>query len=167
MVKQHRLRRRVKRPRIQPSRSSGKATARRQGPERAVQRVDCLGLVEIAEQLDLDRTLAEDRLPDLAEALDRRAVDIGGSGRAEHRIAATFQELQVAFQHSLRAGGIAFVIDPGRRLGAQHRIAVPARRGELGGEQVQLVFQVRSAGIRLEDELRILDLEVEADLAPC
>ena len=55
---------------------------------------------------------------------------------------------------------------PNRRLGAGQRARIPFGKSELGREQIELVGEVRLAGLGREGEGRKVDAEVEAQLAP-
>ncbi len=143
----------------------GIGLARCKRSEAAFQRGDGLLTREIAEQLHLDRSLFQDRLPDLAETIGRCRFNFLGGWRAETGITTALQEVQIAFQHTLGRGGEALITQPRRCLGAQHRRAIPARLGELLREEVKLIRQVGRTGIGRKLERGVLDRKVIAHLA--
>ena len=140
--------------------------ARGQGAEGLGQARNRRVALEIAEQLDFDRPLRQDRGPDGPEPLGRGRRNLRRSGCLEHRILAALVKFEIAPDQPLRAGRKAFVIDLGRRLRAQHRIGIPPRGRELGRHQIELIVEVGGAGIGREAEAAVIDLEVEAHLAP-
>lgn len=139
---------------------------RGQRAERAVERGDGGRLVEIAIDLHFHRPLRQRGAPDLLEAIEGGGLGLLGRRGGEAGVLAALVERQVAVQHALRRSGEGGVLDARGGLGALERQLVPARQGQLAGEEIELIGKVSRARFGGELERGVIDVEIEAHLAP-
>jgi hypothetical protein len=120
----------------------GRRLARRERAERARQRVDDGLPVDVAEHVDLDRSLREQPRPHLLESLRSGLSQRFGRGRGEARIAVVQQPVEVAVDHAVGIAVIRVVGEQQSCLGPLDGGRIPPRHAQLGGEQVDLVGDV-------------------------
>ena len=140
----------------------GKRRARRQCAEGPLQGRYRRSAVKIAVKLDFDRPVRQRPAPDLAEAFGRCLLDFRRAGCAIPRIAVALKIFEIALQHALRRCGEGFILQSRRCLGTDHRVRIPARHGEFGGKQVELVSEIGASGVSGKFECGILNLEIKA-----
>ena len=121
--------------------------------------------LHMAENLDLDRPRRQHRRPGGAKRLGRQPFDLGARWGAIAHILVVQQPVEVPAQHRVGRTRHGVIGDDRARLDATDWRRVPARRGQLGGEQPQLVLVIRRPRDRLQFKGVVIDGKFHAHAA--